>query len=158
MLELQLNTDVHDEFVHQVDDAWIRRTAEHTLAAAGVTEAAAISLVVVGDETVRNLNRNHRGIDATTDVLAFAFAKTEIGEDQLFALPPDSAPDLGEVIISLPQAERQARDHRHPLEHEVALLIAHGVLHLLGYDHDTPEDEQRMRDVEAKALASLDIS
>ncbi len=158
MLKLQLSTDIHDEFVHQVDDAWIRRAAEHTLAAAGVTEAAAISLVVVGDETVRNLNRNHRGIDATTDVLAFAFAETESGRDQPFALPPDSAPDLGEVIISLPQAERQARDHRHPLEHEVALLIAHGVLHLLGYDHDTPKDEQRMRDVEAKALASLDIS
>ena len=157
MLELRLSTDIHDEFVHQVDDAWIRRAAEHTLAAAGAPEAAAISLVVVGDETVRNLNRNHRGIDATTDVLAFAFAETESGGDQDFALPPDSAPDLGEVIISLPQAERQARDHRHPLGHEVALLIAHGVLHLLGYDHDTPEDEQGMKDVEAKALASLDI-
>ncbi len=157
MLELHISTDIQDEFVGQVDTELLRQTAEATLSATDVAEPVEISLVLADDATVRDLNRDHRGVDTTTDVLAFAFSETEGDDGEHFVLPPDSALDLGEVIISVPQAQRQAAEHGHALERELALLVAHGILHLLGYDHEGPEDERRMRALEKKVLASPDI-
>jgi probable rRNA maturation factor len=74
------------------------------------------------------------------------------GADDSFALPPDGVTRLGEVIISYPQAIEQAREQGHSTERELALLIIHGILHLLGYDHEEPEGESEMRKKERELL------
>jgi probable rRNA maturation factor len=119
-----------------------------------------IGLVIASDETVHNLNRSYRGVDASTDVLAFALTKSGSGEVEHFAMPPDKILHLGEVIVSYHQAERQAErqaeEQHHSIERELALLVVHGVLHLLGYDHGKPEAEHNMRAMEAEILNSIE--
>ena len=131
--------------------AWLRRIARHVLAAegAGSTE---LSVVITDDATVRELNSRYLGLDELTDVLSFGLGETD---DAPFALPPGEAPSLGEVIISYPTVVRQAEEQGHSVEAEVAHLLVHGVLHLLGYDHSEAEDERVMREREEEILAGL---
>jgi probable rRNA maturation factor len=112
-----------------------------------------LGVVVSDDATVRELNRRYLGVDEPTDVLSF-----NLGEegDEPFALPPGEAAPLGEVIISFPTADRQAEEQGHSVQAEVAHLLVHGVLHLLGYDHLEAEDERTMRQREEEILADLD--
>jgi probable rRNA maturation factor len=106
-------------------------------------ERCGVTLLLTDDRQVRALNRRHRGIDRTTDVLSFAAG----GE-----LEP-GIPHLGEIVISLPQARRQAKGACWPLRSELALLLTHGFLHLLGYDHET--DDGTMRRRERRLLARV---
>ena len=106
-----------------------------------------LSIAITDDETVRALNRQYANDDAITDVLSFSQRE---GEE--FVSPPGSVPPLGEVIIAYPQAARQAADRERPPEAEVAHLLIHGVLHLLGYDHAEAEEERRMRAREEELL------
>src|SRR5574338_1599751 len=92
------------------------------------------------DAVVRELNRTYRGADATTDVLSFAQ-----GEGERFARPEGEARHLGDVVISLDTARRQAAEYGQDAQDEVAHLLVHGVLHLLGYDHEREDDERGMR-------------
>jgi len=100
---------------------------------------------------VKQLNRDYRGVDEPTDVLAF-YMLPQQGADSSFALPPDGVTRLGEVIISYPQAVAQAREQGHSPERELALLVIHGILHLLSYDHEEPEEESKMRERERELL------
>jgi probable rRNA maturation factor len=93
-------------------------------------------------------------VDRTTDVIAFALSERGT-ERESFVTPPDDVIHLGEVIISYPRARRQAEEQRYPLERELALLVAHGVLHLLGYDHELPEQGEKMRAMESKVLDAI---
>jgi len=136
-----------------MQEDWLRQAAETTLACEGVDYQAELSLFVTDDETVQELNRTYRGIDRTTDVIAFAF-REDTG-DPPFPTPPGKTTHLGEVIISCHQAARQAEEQRHLLKQELMILTIHGVLHLLGYDHDPPKEEQRMRARETEILARL---
>ena len=141
--------------------------AQSALAARRVLGARGdLSIVIADDETVSDLNRHHRGLDESTDVLSFSFihqgeyygdgeAPTSFSEVESFAMPPGQPPGLGEVIVSYPQAVRQAEESTHALDQELARLIAHGVLHLLGYDHVEPEDEALMRSEEKAVLARV---
>jgi len=133
--------------------AWLRRIARYVLAAedAGPTE---LGVVISDDATVRELNRRYLGVDEPTDVLSFGLSEKD---DAPFALPPGETPSLGEVIISYPTAVRQAEEEGHSVEAEVAHLLVHGVLHLLGYDHVEAEDERIMRRREDEILAGLDL-
>ena len=153
MPNFELSVVIEPPFVGLVVEDWLRRAMEITLAVAGVSAPVDVGLVIAGDDTVHNLNLSYRGIDDTTDVLSFAFCEPQEGEP--FVVPQDEILHLGEVIISYPQAEKQAQEQRHPLERELALLIAHGVLHLLGYDHVEPEAEQTMKAMENKVLDTI---
>lgn len=154
MLDCQLSIQVEEPFAGIVAEAWLSRAVELTLVAAGVSSPVELGLVICGDDTVRELNRSYRGIDDTTDVLAFAFFRP--GEAEPFGTPPDDVLHLGEVVVSCPQAERQAEGQHHPMERELALLVTHGVLHLLGYEHERPEAEQEMRAMEAKVMDAIE--
>ena len=116
-------------------------------------------MVIAGQERVQELHRTYRGKDETTDVLAFS---TLPAEDRLeagsppFVTPPDGVLHLGEVIISYPQAVVQAEEQQHSIEREIAVLLVHGVLHLLGYEHDKPEPESNMRAREAEILGNIE--
>ena len=104
------------------------------------------------DETVRGLNQRFLGLDEPTDVLSFGLGSTD---EAPFALPPEEEASLGEVVIAYPTALRQAAEAGRTVEAEVAHLLAHGLLHLLGYDHERPEDEGAMRRREEEILAGL---
>ena len=83
--------------------------------------------------------------------------KAERGVDStdIFVMPPDNIRHLGEVIISYPQAKEQATEHKHTVKEEIAVLIIHGTLHLLGYDHEIPGDEKIMRARESAILKTI---
>src|SRR5262245_41263832 len=129
-----------------------RRVARTSLAAfaarlhrAGPRHAAdALTIVLAGDAAVRRLNRQFRGKDRTTDVLSFP-----AGGDVL----PDGSRPLGDIVISVPQAARQAVRAGHSLDREIRRLVLHGYLHLLGYDHEV--DDGRMTRLEAKLARAV---
>ena len=135
------------------DEARIR-TLVRAIVSRELPEAqhAVISLHLVGDDTIRALNREHRGKDAHTDVLSFPLHDPN---GMRFVLPPDQPAHLGDVVVSLPRAAEQARDFGHSLDRELGYLVAHGVLHVLGYDHEEEADRRRMRQKEEEALRPL---
>jgi len=91
-----------------------------------------------------------------TDGIGAQMALEEAGADlPPFVMPPDGVSHLGEVIISYPQAVAQAEEQRHSVQREIAILIIHGVLHLLGYEHDKPEEEKEMRALQEKILGQV---
>ncbi len=138
------------------EEGWLKRLTEEILTAQGSYSQAELSLYMVGQEKIRELNRQYRGIDAPTDVLSFAMLEPVGEKASSFVTPPDGLRHLGEVIISYPQAVIQAAEHRHSSQKEIAILIIHGVLHLLGYDHDEPEVERRMRARETETLHHIE--
>jgi rRNA maturation RNase YbeY len=100
----------------------------------------------VGDQRMRGLNRRYRGKDRTTDVLAFAMRETIHSSSGL----------LGDVVIAVPTAARQAKQGRRSLDEELTVLLVHGILHLCGYDHERSEKEaRRMHRRERMILRSL---
>lgn len=135
---MKLGIQVDEPFATLVDELLLERVVRETMSALGRDEEMEIGILVTDDETVRDLNHQHRGLDETTDVLSFALGETA-GE---FPLPPGTPLQLGEVIISCPQARRQAQEVGHALDRELSQLLVHGLLHLLGYDHEEAAAEQ----------------
>ena len=150
MLE-EIEIFIEEEFRGLVDGDWVKKIVRQVLKAEGVASPYEVSLVFTDSETVQQLNRDYRGVDEPTDVLAF-YMLPQKGADSSFALPPDGVTRLGEVIISYPQAVAQAREQGHSPERELALLVIHGMLHLVGYDHEEPEEESKMRERERELL------
>jgi probable rRNA maturation factor len=108
-----------------------------------------ISLHLVDDATIRALNARYRGRDVHTDVLSFPLQESGGAR---FVVPPDQPSHLGDVVMSYPRAHAQAREFGHSVEREIGYLVAHGVLHVLGYDHEDDVDRLRMRQLEEEAL------
>jgi probable rRNA maturation factor len=135
---------------------WLGSVARQVLIAQNTGSAVELGLFITSQERMQQLNRSYRGRDEPTDVLAFANMEEIEAASPPFVTPPDGVQHLGEVIISYPQAVMQSEEHQHPVEQEIALLIIHGVLHLLGYDHDEPEQERLMRARETEILSSID--
>jgi len=147
----EIEISVAEEFRGLVDEGWVRRIAQTVLKAEGVASPYEVGLVFTDSETVRQLNRDYRGVDEYTDVLAFHMLPQKEA-DSSFVLPPDGVTRLGEAIISYPQAVEQAKEQGHSTEGELALLVIHGILHLLGYDHEEPEEAAEMRTREKELL------
>jgi probable rRNA maturation factor len=107
-----------------------------------------LSILFTGDRTMRTLNRFWRNVDRTTDVLSFSQREGRF---------PEIRPELlGDIVISVPQADRQAREAGHTLAREVERLLVHGLLHLLGYDHERgPAEAGRMRRREREFMKRL---
>ena len=164
MISPDIGIHVLDDFVDLVNEVDLTKAVAAALAAGSAEKDAAVSIVIADDELVRELNDTHRGLDEHTDVLAFSFTHQgdyygeerpePVGEEG-FVLPPGESEPLGEVIVSYPQAQRQAAGAGHSLEMELTVLLIHGVLHLLGHDHMEPGDEAIMKPLEAQALAAL---
>ena len=131
----------------------LREMASAALAALGQSDDVEMAVIVTTDEGIRELNRGFRGIDEPTDVLSFASA-----EGPAFVLPAGLPPYLGDVIISQPTAERQAAERGGTLRDELALLLVHGCLHLLGHDHVTPEQREAMWALQSSILERLGIA
>jgi probable rRNA maturation factor len=138
---------VDEPFRASVDATWVEEAARGILQAEGVPPAE-LGVLVTHDARLRELNREYAGEDEATDVLSFSLT-----EGEKFA-SPDGVLRLGEVIISYPTAERQGREAGRSTEAEIAHLIVHGILHLLGYDHAEPEEERQMRAREQELLGA----
>ena len=114
-----------------------------------------ISLYFTDNEEIHRLNKEYRSIDRPTDVLSFAMDEMVASDD--FMLPPDAEEPhlLGDIIISTERSDAQSEEYGHSKEREVLFLFSHGLLHLLGYDHQTPEEEAVMMGKQEAALAAL---
>ena len=151
-IELQ----VYPLFRSQVPTPGLRHVVSEALAAADPEGERGASVVVADDATLRELNGRYLGEDQPTDVLAFPWEEPDpASETPSFPAPRSGGSPLGEVLVSYPQALRQAQEHGQPVEREVALLVVHGLLHLLGHDHAEPEEEEAMRKMERETLAKV---
>nr|NNM91113.1 rRNA maturation RNase YbeY [Bacilli bacterium] len=111
---------------------------------------AEVSVVIVDDDAIRDLNRTYRQLDQPTDVLSFAMLE---GDDDFD--PDDEVQMLGDIVISWDRLCEQAKEYGHDEVRELAFLVAHGMLHLLGYDHQTKEDETIMFGLQEEILTDL---
>lgn len=149
---MEIDVLIDDDFAGCPEADWLRSVVEQVLTAQGVSSDVELGLVITSQERVRQLNKQYRGKDVPTDVLAF-YMTSAAGET--FVVPPDRVRHLGEVIISYPQVVIQAEEQHHSVERELAILIIHGVLHLLGYDHEEPGQGREMREREKEILSQV---
>ena len=121
----------------------IQRAVETILRREGFSESrpASVTILLTGDAKLRQLNREYAGDDHATDVLSFA---TEPDDGFPLSVNQEQREHIGDIAISVPQTERQARDKGVPFKRELAMLAIHGTLHLLGYDHATKQEERVM--------------
>ena len=140
-----VDIQVDPGFVHRVDVEALERCVRETLASRRLRIARVVAIHVTDSRTVRRLNRRFRGEDSATDVLSF-------NTDFDGLKRPDGSAELGEIVIALPVAARGARERDATLGEELALLSVHGTLHLLGFDHEEPEEDRRMKELERVAL------
>jgi probable rRNA maturation factor len=113
-------------------------------------EGTELSVVFVNDKRSRELNRTYRGIDSPTDVLSFPL------HDSLRTIPPQVEVLLGDIVINLPRVKRQARDQGNTFYDELTVLFIHGLLHLIGYDHERNRYQAgRMRKKETELFSAL---
>ena len=140
---IAVGLQIAPQFEKEIDTTHVLGVVWRTLAQEPLpAEMLELGLVIGDDAEIQDLNRQYRGIDAPTDVLSFAM--TESGSDHPFVLPAGMPLYLGDVIVSYPRAIEQARAAGHSVAEELDLLIVHGVLHLLGYDHDTNDRKKAM--------------
>jgi len=155
----QINISINQKLKISLNKRWIRSIVLEVLKTEGVVTLVEMGLVVTDNETVQQLNRIYRDVDEPTDVLAFHMPLSREEEPEPpFVSPPDGVLHLGEVVISYPQAMRQAQEQGHSIEQELALLIIHGVLHIVGYDHEEPGEEQCMRTKEKEIMHKLNAA
>jgi len=147
------------EFTEELENV-IKKVCDRVLEDENVDIPCEISITIVDNEQIREINNEHRGIDRATDVLSFPMLDFEtpgvIGES--FADFDDEELVLGDIVISLERAIEQAESYGHSLIREVAFLTAHSMLHLLGYDHMEPDEEADMITRQEKALTELGIT
>ncbi len=143
-----MNILINDEFAGAIAEDTIIKTVLAVLKHDEVSEESEVSIVIEDDARLQELNSQFLGIDAPTDVLSFPSDEVD---------PDSGVPYLGDIIISKPRAQAQAEDAGHALEAEIQLLIVHGMLHLLGYDHADDEQKREMWDCQKEILTALDV-
>ena len=124
------------------------RAAQLTLDLENVRNETSLSVVISDDTFLKKLNQKYRGIDDTTDVLSFPSSEPDPDTNMLY---------LGDVVISLPRAKYNASVGGHPLVEELQLLVVHGTLHLLGYDHRVGTDKKKMQVAQERILNQLGV-
>jgi probable rRNA maturation factor len=126
----------------------IRKSALNVLSYHGKGKEIDLSIIITGDQEIKELNRQYRSTDKSTDVLSFPLHEND---------PETGLYYLGDIIISYQTAESQANHKKHSIMNEIQLLVVHGMLHLLEYDHHTPLEKDKMWSVQSKILAILGL-
>ena len=168
-----MNVILHKIHIHIFEDhrdtlssRIVRTMTQRALEEILPNSSTEISVVITDDETIRELNKYHRGLDEVTDVLSFSFQyqgdyygdmpkASQWNQDIEFVLPPGEREGVGEIVISYPQAVRQAKTHKRSENEELAFLLAHGVLHLLGHDHENPQERTVMERTQTRLLSKM---
>ena len=145
-----MNTfDIFNEFDYKEDYSYLNDVINHTFEVLNIKNAN-MSVILIDDEKMHELNKEYRGVDRTTDVLSFAL---EDGEN--IKLP---IRELGDVFVSIPKMIEQAKEFNHSEKRELSFLVCHGLLHLLGYDHTrSKEEEEKQFGLQDKILGDLNI-
>ncbi|MDX1995332.1 MAG: rRNA maturation RNase YbeY [bacterium] len=143
--------DVQNDGNFAVDIARLEQAAQAVLEMQGV-EQGSLTVVIEDDEAVAVLNQRYRGVDSATDVLSFPADEPPVPLDE------DELPYLGDLVIAYPYALNQAQREGHGMDDSLVLLVVHGTLHLLGFDHDTPENRAVMWAAQEAALLRLGVS
>lgn len=138
----------------KINQKYLNRIVDKTLRIAKFKKPAEISLVIVGEKRIRTLNKKYRKINRVTDILSFGNETAKIKKAK-FINPPGAISYLGETFICYDQAKKQAVKQGHSVKKELAILLAHGVLHLLGYDHERSIEAEVMRKKEKMVLEIL---
>lgn len=115
-----------------------------------------VSVSLIDDESIQTINRTYRHIDRPTDVISFAFLDNEPEKNEI--LVSDREVVLGDIYISIDRAIEQAKTYGHSEKREFLFLFVHGLLHLLGYDHENEEDEKAMFELQEKILKSYEVN
>ncbi len=144
--------DIQNEANYPVVNESLIRAIATVLTAHDTDPEAGVSVVITDDDEVRALNKQFRDVDAPTDILSFP------ADEPPIPMPNDEPPYLGDLIIAYPYAKAQAEKVGQDIADNLSLLVVHGALHLLGYDHDTPENKAEMWAKQADALRLLGIS
>jgi len=152
-MSFDISIQVDDPFVDYIDEALIRKAAKTALETKKEYDSFELGIVITDNENIHRINKEYRNIDEPTDVISFALLEGE-GD---FVMPPDDTLHLGEVVISYPRAVEQAKEQKHSTERELAWLVVHGVLHLLGHDHETDADRAAMQTIENDILVKIDF-
>jgi probable rRNA maturation factor len=148
MIEVQVAESISPPASEGPDIADIERCVQAALLHENAPPDTSLAVVITGDDQLQTLNRQFLGIDAPTDVLSFPAGENE--------LDPDTGEVyLGDVLISYPRAQAQSVAGGHPVKEELRLLVVHGVLHLLGYDHARPVEKTAMWAAQAEILGRL---
>lgn len=139
-----LNIDFLDETneLQENDIAKIEELINFAASKESVEPESEVSITFVTNERIREINREYRDKDRPTDVISFAME--EMGEGEIELIGADMPRVLGDIIISVAKAKEQAEEYGHSFIRELGFLAVHGFLHLLGYDHENPEDEKKM--------------
>ena len=141
--------DIFNEIDYKEDYSYLDDVINHTFEVLNITNAN-MSVILIDDEKMHELNKTYRGVDRTTDVLSFA-----LEDNNSIELP---IRELGEVYVSIPKMKEQAREFNHSEKRELAFLVCHGLLHLLGYDHTkSKEEEEKQFGLQDKVLSDLNI-
>ena len=151
-----------EEIQQEAMDQLFERAIAATLKAEGVETPVEVSLSVVSEEVIQETNRDFRQIDKVTDVLSFPLVEFEGRTPAECVAEGDVDPDtgevcLGDVIICYQRAKEQAQEYGHSLERELGFLTVHSMLHLLGYDHIEPEEEQVMTEKQKTILEGIGL-
>lgn len=151
--------DIGEEYPIQEPETFLARVCQAALSAEGWTRAE-VSILITDDEEIRGLNHTYRGIDDATDVLSFPLLDLDLElEESVFGADDETEiPALGDIVISWPRVVRQAEEYGHSIEREVAFLVVHGTLHLLGYDHDDEAHERVMEERQEAILSALQLN
>ncbi|MGM8214145.1 rRNA maturation RNase YbeY [Bacillaceae bacterium W0354] len=120
----------------------IEKLLQYTAENEEIDENAEMSITFVNNDEIQSINKQYRGKDQPTDVISFALE--ELGEDEIEVVGESLPVHLGDIIISVERAKEQASEYDHSFERELGFLAVHGFLHLLGYDHQTVEEEKEM--------------
>jgi probable rRNA maturation factor len=144
MITLQVKRNVR----LSVDKALLSRAAQVTLQLTQTTPGSDLGLVIGNDKLIQRLNAKYRQVDEATDVLSFPAGEVDPDTKDIY---------LGDVVISLPRAEEQASAGGHPVAEELQLLVVHGTLHLLGYDHEEAIDREKMQAQQDQILLELGL-
>jgi len=145
---MSYNIDIINKTDESIDVSRLTQATTVVLSQEEQGEDTSLSIVITDNTEVQALNLQFRQIDAPTDVLSFPSDMPIFEDEPLY---------LGDIIIALPYATSQATQHQHNLDDSLCLLVVHGCLHLLGYDHDTDNNKHKMWEEQAKALTALDI-
>jgi probable rRNA maturation factor len=143
-----ITLEVAGGFASRITGSLLKHTAETALSHLSKFEGFSLTILITGDQEIQELNQKYREIDRPTDVLSFPSG---------FMDPESNATYLGDVVISYPQAVIQAEQRGHPVESELQLLVIHGTLHLLGYDHGEPKQKKQMWTLQDEILKRLDV-
>lgn len=165
-MTILLEKETEDEISFDYQDV-IEKVVEKTLEMEECPYECEVSISLVDNDAIRDVNREFRELDIPTDVLSFPMAEykkpADFGifdgeEGRLYFNPETGELLLGDIMISLERADEQAEEYGHSLEREVAFLVAHSVLHLIGYDHMEDEERLLMEEKQERVLQALGIT